>query len=162
MALHVVDRLLGHERAERTAHYMEYDWRPQEEGSTSQTPTRRSLLYQLTQTVREKGVEAGLARYAEMRSSQQDPPAPDESAVNRHGYFLMSYPRTASLARKLFELNTRAYPVSANVWDSLGECCMRQGDREEAIQNYRKSLSLDPGNDNAKAMLAKLGAPVGS
>jgi hypothetical protein len=35
---------------------------------------------------------------------------------------------------------------------------MENGDRELAIQNYRKSVELDPANGNAVAMLRKLQA----
>ena len=35
---------------------------------------------------------------------------------------------------------------------------MVSGDAANAIANYRKSLSINPGNQNASGMLAKLGA----
>jgi len=37
---------------------------------------------------------------------------------------------------------------------------MVAGERAPAIANYRKSLALDPKNQNAVRMLEKLGAPV--
>jgi cytochrome c-type biogenesis protein CcmH/NrfG len=48
------------------------------------------------------------------------------------------------------------YPQSGNVYDSLGEAHMRAGQKELAIQNYEKSLQLDPKNQNAVEMLKKL------
>jgi D-alanyl-D-alanine-carboxypeptidase/D-alanyl-D-alanine-endopeptidase len=50
------------------------------------------------------------------------------------------------------------YPNSFNTYDSLAEAYMERGDREAAIQNYRKSLALNPDNTNAVQMLKKLGA----
>jgi Tfp pilus assembly protein PilF len=38
----------------------------------------------------------------------------------------------------------------------LGEAYLTNGDTELAIQNYEKSLSLDPANANAAAVLKKL------
>jgi hypothetical protein len=35
---------------------------------------------------------------------------------------------------------------------------MKNGDKKRAIDNYRKSLDLDPGNTNARDMLEKLAA----
>jgi cytochrome c-type biogenesis protein CcmH/NrfG len=35
------------------------------------------------------------------------------------------------------------------VYDSLGEAYMDDGNEELAVQNYEKSLQLDPGNTNA-------------
>ena len=34
---------------------------------------------------------------------------------------------------------------------------MKNGNKELAIENYRKSLELDPNNSNAAALLKKLG-----
>ncbi len=48
------------------------------------------------------------------------------------------------------------HPQDANAYDSLGEVYMLKGDKELAIQNYKKSLELDASNDNARQMLAKL------
>jgi cytochrome c-type biogenesis protein CcmH/NrfG len=42
------------------------------------------------------------------------------------------------------------------VYDSLGEAYMKAGEKELAIQNYEKSLQLDPKNMNAVEMLKKL------
>jgi Tfp pilus assembly protein PilF len=35
---------------------------------------------------------------------------------------------------------------------------MERGDRERAIESYRRSLELDPDNDNARERLEALGA----
>ena len=53
-------------------------------------------------------------------------------------------------------MNVEMNPRSANAYDSLGEAYMMHGDKELAIRNYRKSLELDPGNDNTREMLKKL------
>jgi len=54
--------------------------------------------------------------------------------------------------------NTEAYPQSGNVYDSLGEAYLTDGRRELAIQNYEKSLQLDPKNANAVEKLKELKA----
>jgi len=59
-------------------------------------------------------------------------------------------------AIKVFQLNTKAFPKSANAFDSLGEGYMKGGYKKEAIANYQKSLDMNPSNNNAKEMLAKL------
>ena len=46
--------------------------------------------------------------------------------------------------------NVKLYPESSNVYDSLGEAYMKDGNKELAIKNYEKSLELDQKNDNAK------------
>ena len=57
-----------------------------------------------------------------------------------------------------FKLNVEMYPNSFNTYDSLAEAYMERGDREAAIQNYRKSLALNRDNTNAVQMMKKLGA----
>lgn len=78
-----------------------------------------------------------------------------ESAMNDKGYQLMREEKK-DLAIAAFQLNTKVYAESGNVWDSLGEAYMMTGNNKEAIKYYEKSLQKDPGNDNAKAMLVKL------
>jgi len=59
-------------------------------------------------------------------------------------------------AIKLFKLNVKEYPESANAFDSLGESYYVNGQKELAIKNYEKSLELNPENTNAKEMLLQL------
>jgi cytochrome c-type biogenesis protein CcmH/NrfG len=50
---------------------------------------------------------------------------------------------------------------SFNVYDSLGEAYMINGQAEYAIKNYEKSLALNPDNTNALEMLKRLGKGKG-
>lgn len=78
-----------------------------------------------------------------------------EDAMNLKGYAFLQENKY-DIAIAIFKLNTIAYPESGNVWDSLGEAYMNAGNKKEAILNYEKSLQKNPGNGNAKMMLAKL------
>jgi Tfp pilus assembly protein PilF len=62
-------------------------------------------------------------------------------------------------AIEIFKLSVEAYPESYNTWDSLAEAYMDHGDKELAIQNYKKSLEVDPKNANAVNKLKQLTAP---
>ena len=79
-----------------------------------------------------------------------------ESGINDAGYRLL---RAGEIdgAVEVFDLNTDAFPESANAWDSLGEALMERGDRDRSIESYRRSLELDPSNDNAREQLQALG-----
>jgi putative intracellular protease/amidase/TolA-binding protein len=82
-----------------------------------------------------------------------------EQRVNDLGYEFMQkndYP----VALAIFQLNVKAFPDSANAFDSLGEACMKAGNKKEAVTNYRKSIALDPSNENGKKMLAQLGEKI--
>jgi CubicO group peptidase (beta-lactamase class C family) len=52
--------------------------------------------------------------------------------------------------------NVADYPQSSNVYDSLGEAYMINGDRELAIKNYERSVQLDPSNTGGIEALKKL------
>jgi CubicO group peptidase (beta-lactamase class C family) len=78
-----------------------------------------------------------------------------EGIVNAKGYDLLSAKKTKE-AIEIFKLNVFAFPRSANAFDSLGEAYLENGEKESAIENYRKSLALNPDNKNAEEMLKKL------
>jgi cytochrome c-type biogenesis protein CcmH/NrfG len=60
----------------------------------------------------------------------------------------------------LFHINVNHYPDSFNVYDSLGEAYMKSGKTLLAIDNYEKSLKLNPRNENARYMIEKLRSAV--
>ena len=45
-----------------------------------------------------------------------------------------------------FKLNIELFPKSSNVYDSYGEALLKQGDKEKTIENYSKSVELNPAN----------------
>jgi tetratricopeptide (TPR) repeat protein len=78
-----------------------------------------------------------------------------ESAVNGLGYQLLRRGEVDS-ALAVFILNTEHFPRAFNTWDSLGEAYLAKGDSARAIENYERSLELNPGNTNARDYLAHL------
>jgi tetratricopeptide (TPR) repeat protein len=82
-----------------------------------------------------------------------------EWSVNALGYKYMAK-NDMSVAITLFKFNVYHYSESANAYDSLGEAYMKMGKNDLAIQNYKKSLSLDPQNQNAKQMLDNIDVKV--
>ncbi|WP_274971777.1 tetratricopeptide repeat protein, partial [Zunongwangia profunda] len=56
---------------------------------------------------------------------------------------------------KVLKLNTELYPKAANTWDSYGEILLKLGKEKEGIKAYKKSLALDPNNENAKNIIRK-------
>jgi hypothetical protein len=102
------------------------------------------------------GSAAVLQRY---RSYVADPThrfLPDpEARLNALGYSLLSQKRVPE-AIILFEVNVQTHPESANAYDSLGEAYVDARDREKALAAYRKSLELNPRNENAKRMIEQI------
>jgi tetratricopeptide (TPR) repeat protein len=53
-------------------------------------------------------------------------------------------------------MNTELYPEDFNTYDSYGECLVKIGRIEEGITAYKKSLELNPNNENAKKVLEEI------
>jgi tetratricopeptide (TPR) repeat protein len=100
------------------------------------------------------GTEAGLNKFAELRS-QKELYYFNERQFNLTGYsFLNSGKVDEAIA--IFKMNVELFPDSWNVYDSLAEAYVVQGEKERAIQFYEKSLELNPDNQGAKDQLRKL------
>jgi tetratricopeptide (TPR) repeat protein len=78
-----------------------------------------------------------------------------ERHLNTLGYQLLENNKTKE-AIEIFTLAVTEFPKSYNVYDSLGEAYMVNGEKDQAIENYKKSLELNPGNENAREMLKNL------
>lgn len=86
-------------------------------------------------------------------------PMSTEAELNFYGYQLMNDGHVDK-AIEIFILNTKRHPASANVWDSLGEAYVTKGDKEKAVNNFKKSLSMDPPANvkaNSEKFLKQLG-----
>ncbi|MEP6927162.1 MAG: alpha/beta fold hydrolase [Ginsengibacter sp.] len=77
---------------------------------------------------------------------------PPEDAINNYGYNLIQLKQIDD-ALLFFKKNVENYPQSYNTYDSYGEALMIKGDKKNSIINYKKSLELNPKNDNAKDKL---------
>jgi CubicO group peptidase (beta-lactamase class C family) len=78
-----------------------------------------------------------------------------ESFLNNLGYHLLQHNR-AKDAVAFLKFTTEEYPESANAFDSYAEALIKYGQKETAIQMYRRSLELNPKNTNAEAQLKLL------
>lgn len=81
---------------------------------------------------------------------------PDEWFVNRIGYVALYDRQIPDAAISIFELNTRNYPNSLNVWDSLADAYLVKGYYDKAKSCYERILELSPTNSNAKKKLEEL------
>ena len=111
----------------------------------------------MMKTIQEKDVAAAVQQYHDLKASQPSIYDFSENELIGLGYQLLHAQKITD-AIEIFKLSVEAYPQSYNTYDSLAEAYMDHGDRDLAIQNYRKSLELNPGNTNATKMLQKLSA----
>ena len=127
----------------------EYGWNRKQSGNAFST---------LLLLAKAKGASAALRRYTEMRKAGAKDLGLEEGMLNQVGYMLLGDGQVQD-AILVFERNAQEYPQSSNAYDSLGEAYMKAGQKDLAIVNYKKSLQLEPGNQNAVGQLKKLQAP---
>jgi tetratricopeptide (TPR) repeat protein len=106
-------------------------------------------------------VAAAITDYRRLQSSGSLKYNFNESELNRLGYQLLRAGKTRE-AVAIFKLNVEMYPEASNPYDSLGEAYAAAGNKELALENYSKSLELDPKNDNARRVIQRLEKPAPS
>ena len=100
-------------------------------------------------------VEEAIEAYRKIKRETPANVVVAEDRINQLGYTLLGEKKyTEAIA--IFNLNVEMYPKSANTYDSLAEAYMKSGNKELAVKNYKKSLELDPANQNAVEMLKTL------
>lgn len=78
-----------------------------------------------------------------------------ESDLNDVGYQLIAA-KKLNEAIEIFKMNVKLYPASWNTYDSLGEAYAMAGDKKKAIENYEKSVKLNPKSESGPTALVKL------
>ena len=115
---------------------------------------KASLASKVLEVIETAGIDAGVAFYEKNKDNQDFDV--NENEMNQAGYKLLRSNKTKE-AIQVFKLNVDAYPNSANVYDSYAEALMKSGDNKGAIENYTKTVEMNPGNINAIDMLKQLG-----
>ncbi len=119
------------------------------------TPPASMEAANLYLDIMELGPETAVNRFREKMKQDKDTPKPGEGELNDMGYQLVNMGKMKA-AIEVFKLNVELYPDAFNAYDSLGEAYMKSGDYKSAVVNFRRSLELNPRNDNAETMLKKL------
>ena len=102
-----------------------------------------------------KGVSYAIVR-AKKSTSEHVPVSFKESEINDLGYHFLNELNRVGDAIEIFKFNVSLYPGSPNTYDSLGEAYFIKGNLSEASKNYKKSLELNPQNNNARHMLRQI------
>ena len=111
----------------------------------------------LEDVLRRRGADEAVTYYHRRREQDSTALLFTERQMNRIGYEYLSRGQVSE-ALVLFRLNIEVYPESFNVYDSYAEALMADHQYELAVQNYSRSVELNPGNDNGKKKLAELRA----
>lgn len=112
-----------------------------------------SVANAMNQIYKQKGIAAAFQFYDSAKPNLEYDF--DESELNEWGYYLIGLKKHND-AFEALKRNVDEFPGSWITQDSLGEIYMILGNKEMAIKHYKKSLELNPKNDNAISMLKKL------
>src|SRR6185436_2771998 len=104
-----------------------------------------SVAFSVLDIMEKDGITAALSHYKQIRDSGNY--RLNESEMNQAGYQLLQSNK-AKEAAAMFKLNVEAFPTSFNVYDSYGEALLALGNKKEAIENYLKSVQLNPGSES--------------
>lgn len=122
--------------------------------SESYPPVSYPFAITLYSIIKEHGIDYIKQHIREL--CEQDHKPYNDHFLNFYGYQFLQNGKT-DMAIELFKLNVTLFPATANVYDSLAEAFLKNGDKENALINYSKVLEIDPGNTEVKNILKKLG-----
>ena len=115
---------------------------------------KKSIANSLLDVIEKDGINAALLLYQKIKDS--DNYYINEFEMNTAGYQLLQSGSTKEAAF-VFKMNVEAFPNAFNTYDSYGEALLALGDTTKSIENYKKSLELNPGNEYGLKALKKLG-----
>lgn len=115
-----------------------------------------SIASKLKQIIDKKGIEDIATTYMALKKEQTDDYDFSEGQLNDLGYYYLGR-KEFEKAIAIFKTNVDAFPYAYNAYDSYAEALLAQGNRKEAIENYKQSVKLNPENENAIKVLKDLG-----
>jgi len=114
-----------------------------------------SAVNEMRDVIEKQGIDAGIAQYYKRKRMNLGTYDFSETALNDLGYSYID--KNLPIALAIFKLAIAEYPTPSNVYDSYGEALLKNGQKELAIENYKKSVELNPANTSGIEALKKLG-----
>jgi len=114
---------------------------------------KKSMAFSLFEIIMNQDLATCIKQYEIWKAS--DSYYIKEMEMNSVGYQLLQLSKVEE-AIEVFNINTKEFPQSENVYDSLGEAYMISGNKKLAIENFKKCLKINPNNTNSILMLQRL------
>ncbi len=100
-----------------------------------------NIYLKILQLVDEHGVDKAIETYGQLKKTSSEEYAFSESGLNDAGYYLLNRGNSEA-AIKIFELNIKEYPKSANTYDSIADAYMKICNKELTIKYANKTLEI--------------------
>jgi D-alanyl-D-alanine-carboxypeptidase/D-alanyl-D-alanine-endopeptidase len=111
-----------------------------------------ALLDTITTIANQKGADAAINLYHQLKKSTSDKFVFEESVLNYAGNELRKVNKTDA-AIKMYKLNISEYPKSTQAYEILADLYNRTGNIKPSIKTYEELLTIDPKNPHAIWML---------
>ena len=118
----------------------------------AKTPIANTLKLEIDKN----GIEGISEFYLKLRDDHPDDYNFEESQLNNLGYYYLGNGDVEN-ALAVFKTNIEGFPDGFNTYDSYGEALLASGKKEEGIENYKKSIRLNPANKHGIQVLNDLG-----
>jgi CubicO group peptidase (beta-lactamase class C family) len=115
---------------------------------------KKSVANSLFEVIDTEGIEEGITFFNAVKDDNAY--YHDENEMNVASYKFMQSNRLEAAAEVL-RLAIVAFPNAFNLYDSYGQILLSLGEKEKAIENYKKSVELNPNNQNGIRVLNELG-----
>ncbi|WP_400079282.1 serine hydrolase [Winogradskyella sp. R77965] len=137
------------------------DWIQWKTGESmgSRCEVKPSIAGKLKAVIDSEGTNNLTSTYESLKANKSEDYNFSEGIINDLGYYYMRRKETDK-AESVFKLNVDQFPESSNVYDSYAEALLENGNKEQAIVNYKKSVELNPANTNAVDILKTLNVDV--
>jgi tetratricopeptide (TPR) repeat protein len=121
-------------------------------------PIPKQLTDILADTEKEKGVDAAIAQYWDLRKQFYGRAAYDfgENSLLTVAQRVTSDRPDAAL--KLLDINAQFFPGSSRTFAAMSQAHLKKNDKEQAIKDLEKAAALDPQNAGLKRQLDQLKA----
>ena len=117
-------------------------------------PVKKSAIAEIKKALEMQGIDEALKIYDALKKAKETYEF-NEDGINSLGYTYMGEGKIAE-ALVMLKINVDEFPKSFNAYDSYAEALMKDGQKEAAIANYKKSMELNPDNTNARDILTKI------
>ena len=114
-----------------------------------------SLAHHILKKMVNENPKVALKEYYEVKENSFEEYLVSEGEFNSLSYALLGAKRNKE-AIELLKISLISFPESSNLYDSLGEIYLIDGDKELALESYNRSVELNPNNINGKKILDRL------
>jgi len=117
---------------------------------------KKSIATVLYETLETKGAKAAFDQYKDYKMKFPKKYNFSPTELINLGYNLLLIKNQADDAIEIFKIVTEVHPKNFMGFSVLGQAYRKKGDRLKAIENYAKSLALNPQNNDALKALKEL------